>query len=106
LRRIGVLNGLTAEDSQSQARNAAFLQGLAELGWQVGCNLQIEYRWVGGDPRRASPYAAELQVNNGNRRTPIKRTTRSRSYLRIICSTSEKAWHNLFQCFTVSTGWN
>jgi putative ABC transport system substrate-binding protein len=28
MRRISVLNGLTAEDSQSQARNAAFLQGL------------------------------------------------------------------------------
>jgi putative ABC transport system substrate-binding protein len=60
MRRIGVLNGLTAEDSQSQARNAAFLQGLGELGWQVGRNLQIEYRWAGGDPRRISPYAAEL----------------------------------------------
>ena len=60
MRRIGVLNGLTAEDSQSQARNAAFLQGLGELGWQVGRNLQIEYRWVGGDTRRAATYAAEL----------------------------------------------
>jgi len=28
MRRISVLNGLTAEDSQSRARNAAFLQGL------------------------------------------------------------------------------
>ena len=28
MRRISVLNGLTAEDAQSQARNAAFLQGL------------------------------------------------------------------------------
>jgi putative ABC transport system substrate-binding protein len=59
-RRIGVLNGLTAEDSQSQARNAAFLQGLGELGWQVGRNLQIEYRWAGGDTRRAATYAAEM----------------------------------------------
>src|SRR5499433_413006 len=60
MRRIGVLNGLTAEDSQSQARNAAFLQGLGELGWQVGRNLQIEYRWAGGDTRRAATYAAEM----------------------------------------------
>ena len=60
MRRISVLAGLTAEDSQSQARNAAFLQGLGELGWQVGRNLQIEYRWVGGDTRRATTYAAEL----------------------------------------------
>src|SRR5262245_29605723 len=60
MRRMGVLNGLTAEDSQSQARNAAFLQGLGELGWQVGRNLQIEYRWAGGDTRRAATYAAEM----------------------------------------------
>jgi len=60
MRRIAVLNGLTAEDPQSQARNAAFLQGLGELGWQVGRNLQIEYRWAGGDARRIPAYAAEL----------------------------------------------
>src|SRR5262249_34005269 len=47
-------------DPQSQARNAAFLQGLGELGWQVGRNLQIEYRWAGGDARRIPAYAAEL----------------------------------------------
>jgi len=28
----------------SQARNAAFLQALQELGWTAGRNLQIEYR--------------------------------------------------------------
>src|SRR5262247_406046 len=60
MRRIGMLNGLTAEDSQSQTRNAAFLQRLGELGWQVGRNLQIEYRWAGGDTRRAATYAAEM----------------------------------------------
>ena len=31
-RRIGVLDALAADDRQSQARNAAFLQGLGELG--------------------------------------------------------------------------
>ena len=36
LRRIGVLPGQTATDSVSQARNAAFLQGLRELGWMIG----------------------------------------------------------------------
>ena len=45
MRRIGVLVAQTAEDPQSQARNAAFLQGLGELGWNVGRNLQIDYRW-------------------------------------------------------------
>ena len=47
-RRVGVLVAQPADDPQSQARNAAFLQGLGELGWHVGRNLQIDYRW-GGD---------------------------------------------------------
>jgi len=59
-RRIGVLVGLGADDSQAQARNAAFLQGLGELGWIVGRNLQIDFRWGGGNPRRFRGQAAEL----------------------------------------------
>jgi hypothetical protein len=31
-----------------QIRNAAFLQGLQQLGWTVGQNIQIDYRWSGG----------------------------------------------------------
>jgi ABC-type uncharacterized transport system substrate-binding protein len=57
VRRIGVLAAQPADDSQSQARNGAFLQGLGELGWHVGRNLQIDYRWGGG---RNPGYAAEL----------------------------------------------
>jgi hypothetical protein len=56
-RRIGVLSAIAADDPQSQARNGAFLQGLGELGWNVGRNLQIDYRWDGG---RNPSYAAEL----------------------------------------------
>src|SRR5262245_42748182 len=48
LRRIGVLMPLAADDAIAQARNAAFLQGLQQLGWTVGQNIQIEYRWSGG----------------------------------------------------------
>jgi ABC-type uncharacterized transport system substrate-binding protein len=47
-RRIGVLMGQAATDPVSQARNAAFLQGLQELGWMVGRNVEIEYRWAPG----------------------------------------------------------
>jgi ABC-type uncharacterized transport system substrate-binding protein len=60
MRRIGVLNPQAAEEAQSLARNAAFLQGLGELGWNVGRNLQIEYRWGAGDASRYPKYAAEL----------------------------------------------
>ena len=45
-RRIGVLVGQAADDPIAQARNAAFLQGLQELGWTVGRNVQLDYRWA------------------------------------------------------------
>ena len=48
LRRIAALMPFTATDAQAQARNAAFLQGLQQLGWSVGRNVQIDYRWSGG----------------------------------------------------------
>src|SRR5262249_43541304 len=56
-RRIAVLSAIPADDPQSQARNGAFLQGLGELGWNVGRNLQIDHRWDAG---RNPSYAAEL----------------------------------------------
>ena len=49
--RIGVLHGVTADDPQSQARNAALLQGLGEWDGMVGRNLQIDFRWAGAIPR-------------------------------------------------------
>jgi putative tryptophan/tyrosine transport system substrate-binding protein len=59
-RRIGVLMPYQANDSQAQARNAAFLQGLQQLGWTVGQNIQIDYRWSGGNPDDIRRDAAEL----------------------------------------------
>jgi putative ABC transport system substrate-binding protein len=60
MRRIGVLMNLPADDAWAQARNAAFLQGLQELGWTVGRNVQIEYRWGAEIADRNREYAAEL----------------------------------------------
>jgi putative tryptophan/tyrosine transport system substrate-binding protein len=57
MRRIGVLNAQPSDDPQSQARNGAFLQGLGALGWNVGRNLEIDYRWGAG---RSPGYAADL----------------------------------------------
>ena len=34
---------------RAQARFAAFLQGLQQLGW-AGRNVQIDYRWGAGNP--------------------------------------------------------
>jgi hypothetical protein len=44
IKRVGVLSGQAASDSEGQARLAAFLQGLQELGWSVGRNLRIDVR--------------------------------------------------------------
>src|SRR5262245_42041276 len=60
MRRIGVLEGLTENDPARQARNAAFEQGLRQLGWTEGRNVRIEHRWSALDADRARKYAAEL----------------------------------------------
>src|SRR5262252_7087815 len=60
MRRIGVLMNLAADDPESADRVAALAQGLAELGWTVGRNVQIVYRWAAGDPELFRQYAREL----------------------------------------------
>jgi putative tryptophan/tyrosine transport system substrate-binding protein len=60
VRRIGVFMPGVADDPEYEARNAAFLQGLGELGWIVGRNVRIEYRWGAGDVERYRAIAAEL----------------------------------------------
>jgi putative tryptophan/tyrosine transport system substrate-binding protein len=60
MRRIGVLMNSTADDAVSQDRLTAFVQGLQELGWTVGRNLQIDYRWGAGNVERYRTFAAEL----------------------------------------------
>jgi putative tryptophan/tyrosine transport system substrate-binding protein len=60
MRRIGVLMNTGVDEPESQARLAAFLQGLQELGWAVGRNLRIDYRWSPGDLARLRKDATEL----------------------------------------------
>jgi ABC-type uncharacterized transport system substrate-binding protein len=60
VRRIGVLMSLAADDKQGQARLAAFLQGLQELGWTDGRNVRIDVRWGTGDAGRNRRHAIEL----------------------------------------------
>jgi ABC-type uncharacterized transport system substrate-binding protein len=62
MRRIGMVMHLASDDADAQSRNAAFLQGLQELGWAVGGNVRIEYRWSASnlDPDRIRKYAVEL----------------------------------------------
>src|SRR6266487_4770511 len=60
MRRIGVLMNLASDDAEGQARLAAFHQGLQQLGWTVGHNVRIDYRWGGDDAERIRRGAAEL----------------------------------------------
>jgi putative ABC transport system substrate-binding protein len=59
-RRIGVLVSAVEGDPKQLEYITAFAQGLAELGWTVGRNVRIEYRWGAGDLDRFRRYAAEL----------------------------------------------
>jgi putative ABC transport system substrate-binding protein len=60
VRRIGVLMHAISDEPESQARVAAFAQGLQEAGWSVGRNVRIETRWSTGDLARLRKDAAEL----------------------------------------------
>jgi putative tryptophan/tyrosine transport system substrate-binding protein len=60
MRRVGLLQGLAANDPVAQANNAAFLQGLQQLGWTDGGNLRVDIRWGTGTMADMRKYAAEL----------------------------------------------
>jgi putative tryptophan/tyrosine transport system substrate-binding protein len=60
IRRLGMLMSNSEDDPLAQARVTAFRQALAELGWVEGRNLNIEWRWTGGDITRVREYATEL----------------------------------------------
>jgi len=60
MRRVGVLMNLASDDAEGQARLAAFHQGLQQLGWTVGRNVQIDYRWGAGNADYIRKFAAEL----------------------------------------------
>jgi putative ABC transport system substrate-binding protein len=60
IRRVGVLQGLSADDQEWQRRLTAFRQALSEFGWVEGRNLKIEFRYADGDPGRLAALVAEL----------------------------------------------
>jgi putative tryptophan/tyrosine transport system substrate-binding protein len=59
MRRIGVLENMSADDPEAQARIGAFHQGLQDSGWSIGRNVRIDYRWA-TDQSKIPEYAAEL----------------------------------------------
>src|SRR5690242_4750219 len=60
VRRIGVLQLLAKNDPETVARHAALENALQALGWTVGRNLQMNYRYGGDDTNRLRTDAAEL----------------------------------------------
>jgi putative ABC transport system substrate-binding protein len=60
MRRIGILSNLRPDDAEIKSRLETFVQGLEQLGWSVGRNLQIDYRWSEGNSDRLRADAAEL----------------------------------------------
>ena len=59
-RRIGWLDIFPENDPNSQSRRKAFLETIETLGWTVGRNLAIDYRWGLFDLTRARLAGAEL----------------------------------------------
>jgi putative ABC transport system substrate-binding protein len=60
LRRIGVLLNRAAGDPEAADSIGAFVQGMGELGWRIGDNVRIEYRYSAGNPEVFRKYASEL----------------------------------------------
>ena len=84
MRRIGVLSPLAADHPESQARLAAFLKELQQLGWTDGRNMRIDYRsGASAEPMRR--HVAELialpadvvVANGGEAVEPLVQATRS-----------------------------
>jgi putative tryptophan/tyrosine transport system substrate-binding protein len=63
IRHIAVLMG-EGDDPQGQSWIAGFRQGLAELGWLDGRNVQVDVHWGGADIDYIRRTAAELARSN------------------------------------------
>jgi putative ABC transport system substrate-binding protein len=62
MRRVGILMGWSETDPVYRSYFAAFVQGLAQLGWVEGRNVRIDQRWTRGEVARIESAAHELVV--------------------------------------------
>ena len=60
MRSVGVLTPFAAHNTEGQNRVTAFAQALQQLGWNVGQNARLHYRWGDGTSATMQKYAAEL----------------------------------------------
>jgi putative ABC transport system substrate-binding protein len=85
VRRVGVLLPSAADDAEFQAFFGAFQQALAQLGWTIDHNLQIDVRWATGNSAVIRNHAAELVAtapevvlaHGGVTVSPIQQATRT-----------------------------
>jgi hypothetical protein len=60
-RRVAVLmGGLSSGDPGGHAEAAALEEGLTELGWKLGGNIELDYRWPGAELDQVSVAANEI----------------------------------------------
>ena len=60
MRRIGFLTTLSDTDPEVKGWLTAFQAEMQKLGWTLGHNFSIEYRWPGSNEQRLRSSAAEL----------------------------------------------
>jgi putative ABC transport system substrate-binding protein len=85
VRRVALFFNQTADDPASQVRIAVFVQKLQELGWTVGRNLRIEFRWSAGNANLLRKHAEELVAfapdvilaNGGTTVAPLQQVSRT-----------------------------
>jgi putative ABC transport system substrate-binding protein len=59
-RKIGFLMGGSADPEARRRYTALFEKSLQELGWVIGRDIEIHYRWSAGDTDLTRDYAKEL----------------------------------------------
>src|SRR5262249_42221350 len=89
VRRVGLLQGLPADDPEWQRRFGAFKQVLQELGWSEGQNITFEARFADGQPERLASLAADLVRANvdvivTNAAQPIEAARKATSTIPIV----------------------
>ncbi|MDO8595270.1 MAG: ABC transporter substrate binding protein, partial [Sulfuricaulis sp.] len=64
VRRIGYLDSMPANNPDGALWREAFIQGLRDLGWIPGRNIEIEYRSASGGPDQFAAAATEMSRLN------------------------------------------
>jgi putative ABC transport system substrate-binding protein len=83
--RVGALIGFAERNLATQRDVAAFVKGLADLGWTSDRNVVIDFRYGAGDPNKNRAFAKELVglnpevifVNSTSATAAVQRETRT-----------------------------